>query len=236
MKKYELVCHFCSVKLEESTINTGCHRNIPESSSRVYNTGIMKEYYTTSVIPIEYVGNKRHFFGYPNRPNLNINNNNTVNSSNGFLQFSTNFNSPKKDLNNSGIMQSYRNNKVGVEEPNTNSILEKMKLTAIKRQNTVLGLFKLAFKESDIVSSDNIKSFLKKTFLLEENEVSKFLSNFKNNTFLNNINSLSITHNISFQMSEIFGFLKGKMLDYNYQESNIGSVKEPDTLQAGLFY
>ena len=233
LKKYELVCHFCSVKLEENTINTGCHRNVPESSSRIYNTGVMKEYYTTSIVPIELVGNKRHFFGYPNRPILNINSNN-VNSSNGFLQFSTNFPSPKKDLNSSGMLHSQRNNKIVKEEVNINLVVEKMKSSSINKQNTVLGLFKLAFKESDIVSSDNIKSFLKKTFSLDENEINKFLSTFKSNNYLNSSIPVSIAHNISYQMNEIFKFLKGKQLDNNYQEIKINSFRDSGLVQAGI--
>jgi len=193
----------------------------------------MKEYYTTSIIPIELVGNKRHFFGYPNRPIQNINNNN-VNSSNGFLQFSTNFASPKKELNNSGLLQSHRNNKVVKEEVNMNSVLEKMKSSAINKQNTVVGLFKLAFKESDIVSFDNIKSFLKKTFSLDENEITKFLSSFKTNNYLNSSIPVSIAHNVSYQINEILNFLKGKQLDNNYQESKINSFRDSGLVQAGL--
>jgi hypothetical protein len=192
----------------------------------------MKEYYTTSIIPIELVGNKRHYFGYPNRPNINVNNN-SVGSSNGFLQFSNNFASQKKDLNNSGLLHSQRNNKVVKEEVSINSVLEKMKSSASNKQNTVVGLFKLAFKESDIVSSDNIKSFLKKTFSLDENEMSKFLSTFKSNNYLNNNISVSIAHNISYQMNEILNYLKGKQLDNNYQERKINSFRDSGLVQAG---
>ena len=106
-----------------------------------------------------------------------------------------------------------------------------MKSAAMNRQNTVLGVFQQAFKESDIVSSDNIKAFLKKSFGLDENESNKFLSNFKFNTFLSN--NVSASNSVSYQTSEIFSFLKGKLLNNNFQDAKISSFQDSGLVFAG---
>jgi hypothetical protein len=236
MKKYELVCHFCSVKMDEGTINTGCHRNIPESTSRTYNTGLMKEYYTTSQIPIECVGNKRHFFGQPNRTltSTNSNSTNKIFSSNAFPQFSQNFSSPKRDLNSSGYTTQRNNKSIILEEPNINAVLDKIKNSISNKQTNILEMFRLAFRESDIVSSDNLKAFLKKTFGLEENEITKFLSYFKCNALFSGSVSSSLNNSISYQMTEIFAFLKSKHLHSNYNDSKINKFETAGVVFAGI--
>lgn len=238
MKKYELVCHFCSVRLEETTINTGCHRNIPESTSRSYNTGVMKEYYTSCQIPLECVGNKRHFFGPPNRPLTNSGSQNQMFSSNGFGQFSYNYSSPKRDLNSSGYTTG-RNNKSGMmEETNIISIIEKMKTLASNKQSTVFDFFRQAFRESDIVPFDNIKSFLKKTFSLEDSEIKVFLSNFKANGLLPSSvqNSFSLANTQSYQMQEIFNFIKSKQLGSRFFDSKINKFENSGLVYAGKYH
>ena len=225
-RKNELVCHFCSVRLDEGTVNTGCHRNIAESHNRSYSNGVMKEFYTTSKVPIECVGNKRHYFGQSsNKQQAITDNNNVLISSHTFPQFSQNFSLKETNFQTNSVQDIFS------EEEN---ILDKLKKEAVTKDTTVFAIFQQAYKESDIISSDNIKAFLKKSFSLDEKEINKFLSNFNRNSSLYNSISSSSSQNISFHMSDVFDFLRLKQLNNRYNDLKINKFTNSGLIYAGI--
>ncbi len=58
LKNYQLICHFCGMHLDNSTVNSFCAKNSSENQN--------KERLTTSQnIPNEFINTQRHFFGTP---------------------------------------------------------------------------------------------------------------------------------------------------------------------------
>lgn len=57
LKNYQLICHFCGLHLDNSTVNTNCSKN----SSDVQ----IKDRLTSSNVPNELINSQRHFFGMP---------------------------------------------------------------------------------------------------------------------------------------------------------------------------
>ena len=58
LKNYQLICHFCGVHLDNSTVNSICTKNSSENQ--------IKDRLTTSNnIPNEFINTQRHFFGTP---------------------------------------------------------------------------------------------------------------------------------------------------------------------------
>ena len=62
LEQYILVCHFCGCFLEEESMNNQCMINLSSLGENKNNKLI---YYTDSVIPMESIGNKRHYFAKP---------------------------------------------------------------------------------------------------------------------------------------------------------------------------
>lgn len=62
LEHYILVCHFCGCFLEEETMNNPCMTNLSLLGDNKNNKLI---YYTDSIITMESIGNKRHFFAKP---------------------------------------------------------------------------------------------------------------------------------------------------------------------------
>lgn len=58
LKNYQLVCHFCGVHLENSTVNSTCLKNCSDNQS--------KEKLTNSQsIPNDLINSNRHYFAQP---------------------------------------------------------------------------------------------------------------------------------------------------------------------------
>jgi hypothetical protein len=57
LRNYQLICHFCGLHLDNSTVNSNCSKN----SSEVQN----KDRLTASTVPNEFINTGRHFFGVP---------------------------------------------------------------------------------------------------------------------------------------------------------------------------
>ena len=234
MKKYELVCHFCNLKIDDNNVNTGCHRNVLDSSSRGSSSST-KEGHTSIQVPIENVGNKRHFFGRPIIKNNDMNFNNHMLSSSSGMQFSQNFSSQNEY--NGRSSQVVMKEKTNSDEDKLAIVLEKMKKIAVNKSTNVYEMFQNTYKESDMVSAENLKSFLKKNFQLDESEINKFTQNFKNNNLNNSLSNhtSSSSNQVSFQISEIFSFLKNKRLQNNYNDTKITNHNDSGVVFAGNF-
>jgi sulfite reductase alpha subunit-like flavoprotein len=217
--KNELVCHFCGVKLDDGTVNTGCHRNIPESSGRSF--GVMREFYTTSQIPIEFAGNKRHFFGHSSKHPVNSEHNGLFNS---FPQFSQTF-----TVKN----ESHKNSHGEISNFEEGNVLDKMKNDAASKKTTIFAIFQKAYKESDVISSENFIAFLKKNFSFTEKESDKFLSNFKLHS-PNIKTSSTASDSNSYHLSDVFDFLRHKQLHTNYNDGKIDFFPNSDVISAGI--
>ena len=58
LKNYQLICHFCGVHLENSTVNSSCLKNVSDTQN--------KERLTTSqTVPNDFINSNRHYFGQP---------------------------------------------------------------------------------------------------------------------------------------------------------------------------
>lgn len=58
LRNYQLICHYCGVHLDNSTVNSNCNKNSSENQN--------KDRLTTSInIPNEVINSNRHYFGQP---------------------------------------------------------------------------------------------------------------------------------------------------------------------------
>lgn len=58
LKNYQLICHFCGVHLDNTTVNTNCPKNSSDNQNKERLT-------TSSIIPNEIINSNRHNFGQP---------------------------------------------------------------------------------------------------------------------------------------------------------------------------
>ena len=57
LKNYQLICHFCGVHLDNSTVNTVCLKNSSENQN--------KDKLTSLNVPNDILNSHRHYFGQP---------------------------------------------------------------------------------------------------------------------------------------------------------------------------
>jgi len=190
------ICHFCGVKVSESTINGNCLANNDNLSDD------LKGNFTKSKGAIQ-VNSSKHHFGPPGKlvfdNNLNFNNANTNNHNNNMNN--------SVELVNTGRGGNLLNSPIGSPtgpvtrfqddiDDSINNIINKMIIIAKKGNEDLDKFFSKYFKDNKISDMELFKAFLLTKLDLNESEINKIITYFGNPDNINNvINNNANNHN-----------------------------------------
>jgi hypothetical protein len=147
LMKYQLVCTYCGVHLDESTVNTRCDKN---SEERKEEGEEVKNKYCIDEAPLEHRGNSNHYFSKPH-PSY--------------------FQNPLKSPISLQIQQ------VAHEDPRIAAALNKIKTTGRNKNINFEEEFKIMDRLSNgEIYKEDFAQFLRKSIMLEPELIEIFLN------------------------------------------------------------